>query len=264
MNSSDQISYPVEFLFDRAIYNFFKQREIFFDYPNKIDGVYKKGDKVIIKNRCLVEPYANLPKRSFLTMGSFSYSRSALDQDTEIGRYCSIATGCTVMGIEHPTDRISTHTFTFRPFYSKYFRNSMGRGPSTKPFAATLSPVRIEHDVWIGQNVLLKRGVTIGTGSIVAAGSVITKDVPPYAIVGGVPAKLIRYRFKDEMISDLLESRWWDFHVADFHGLDVEAPEKFISELKERQLAGLKPLAYTPVDLGLELTKLSYPANPSS
>ena len=84
------------------------------------------------------------------------------------------------------------------------------------PFDAA-KPIHIGHDVWIGYGAIIMDGVTIGTGAVVAAAAVVTKDVPPYAIVAGVPARIIRYRFDDDTIRRLLESRWWDF------------PEEFIA-----------------------------------
>ena len=78
------------------------------------------------------------------------------------------------------------------------------------PFSAT-QPIHIGHDVWIGYGAIIMDGVTVGTGAIVGAAAVVTKDVPPYAIVAGVPARIIRYRFDENTIKRLLESRWWDF-----------------------------------------------------
>lgn len=69
--------------------------------------------------------------------------------------------------------------------------------------------IEIGHDVWIGTNAIILSGVTIGTGAIVGAGSLVAKDVPPYAIVAGNPAKVLRFRFSDELIAKLLQSQWW-------------------------------------------------------
>ena len=89
-------------------------------------------------------------------------------------------------------------------------------------------PIRIGSDVWIGSHVIVMGGVTIGDGAVVAAGSIVTKDVPPFAIVGGVPAKIIKFRFPSETIKRLLEIRWWDLpdeeitkHIDLFHTPDV-------------------------------------------
>ena len=83
--------------------------------------------------------------------------------------------------------------------------------------------VHIGHDVWIGAHALFPSVVNVGTGSVVGSGAVVTKDVPPYAIVGGNPARLIRYRFSQKQIADLLESRWWEFDLPEAmaQGLDI-------------------------------------------
>lgn len=83
--------------------------------------------------------------------------------------------------------------------------------------------VHIGHDVWIGAHALFPSEVNVGTGAIVGSGAVVTKDVPPYAIVGGNPARLIRYRFSQKQIADLLESRWWEFDLPEAmaQGLDI-------------------------------------------
>ncbi len=78
----------------------------------------------------------------------------------------------------------------------------------------------IGEDVWIGDDVLLAHGITLGTGSVVAARSVVTRDVPPYAIVGGTPAKVIRYRFDEETVKNLLQSHWWRWPVSCWDDID--------------------------------------------
>ncbi|GHA00750.1 hypothetical protein GCM10011617_21660 [Novosphingobium arvoryzae] len=95
---------------------------------------------------------------------------------------------------------------------------------------------KIGHDVWIGQDVVLSMGITIGHGAIVAANSLVTKDVPPFAIVGGNPSKIIRFRFPDEVIERLLASSWWDYDWRDFADIQMNNPEEFLSAFEERRL----------------------------
>jgi acyl-[acyl carrier protein]--UDP-N-acetylglucosamine O-acyltransferase len=113
--------------------------------------------------------------------------------------------------------------------------------------------VNIGHDVWIGDNVLIGREVTIGHGAIIAANSLLTKDVAPYMIVGGVPAKVIRPRFDEQTIARLLQLQWWRFHKNHLKGLLANKPEQFIDALQERieraQIQEYHPKIYTLVDL---------------
>lgn len=121
----------------------------------------------------------------------------------DVGKFCSIA-GSSVIGLgSHPTDIISTSPI----FYSKH--NGTGYSWVKSDTYSEFKKVIIGNDVWIGARVLIMGGVKIGDGAIIAAGSIVTKDVPPYAIVGGVPAKIIRYRFDEEIISLLKEIEWW-------------------------------------------------------
>ena len=123
--------------------------------------------------------------------------------ETEIGAYCSIANGVVIGGGEHPVDWVSTS-----PVFYK------GRDSIKAKFSeyerAPIKTTKIGNDVWIGRNVLIKQGVTIGTGAVIGMGSIVTKDIEPYAIVGGNPARHIRYRFSEELRVALLESMWWD------------------------------------------------------
>lgn len=94
------------------------------------------------------------------------------------------------------------------------------------------APVRIGNDVWIGDNVIIKNGVKIGDGAVVGLGAVVTKDVPPYAVVAGVPAKVIKYRFSDEIISELLELEWWNLEEDVIRQIPYDNIEKAIEFIK--------------------------------
>ena len=91
----------------------------------------------------------------------------------------------------------------------------------------------MKNDVWIGQNVTLSTGITIGNGAIVAANSVVTKSVPDYAIVGGNPAKIIKYRFSDYQREELLKTEWWKYDLKDFAHLDTKSVFHFLRQWKE-------------------------------
>ena len=108
--------------------------------------------------------------------------------------------------------------------------------------------VFIGHDVWIGQYARLRPGISIGTGAVVAAGAVVTRDVEPYAIVGGVPARLIRHRFSDELCADLLASQWWQHAFTDFAGLDLCDPRCFLDGLQRLRERGLRPFEPPALD----------------
>ena len=99
----------------------------------------------------------------------------------------------------------------------------------------------IGNDVWIGQGAFIKGGVTIGDGAIVAAHAVVVKDVPPYAVVGGVPARVIKYRFDEDAIKDLLEIKWWNYDLAAFGDLDWADVASCIKKIKGKITTGLKP-----------------------
>lgn len=137
----------------------------------------------------------------------------------EMGAFCSIAQNVTIPYGNHPLDTVSTHPF----FYGTIF----GLTDKNIPLADVApgnGKVVIGHDVWIGTGATILTGITIGTGAVIAAGAVVTKDVPPYAIVGGVPAKIIRYRFDEETIAQLLASKWWTWPDEKLRRL---APEFF-------------------------------------
>ena len=150
-----------------------------------------------------------------IKLGSYSYiAHNSHISHCNIGKFCSIGPNfCCGLGI-HPTNGISTSPM----FYSTAKQNGFSICKENKlaEFAQTL----IGNDVFIGANVTILDGITISDGAVIGAGAVVTKDIPPYAIVGGVPAKIIRYRFDEDTIKRLLEKRWWDGDESSLYNVE--------------------------------------------
>jgi chloramphenicol O-acetyltransferase type B len=141
-----------------------------------------------------------------LNIGCHSYIASyAKISVARICRFCSIGPYLICGYGDHPTDWLSTSPVFFSTL------KQCGATFSETDFFEERKPILIGHDVWIGARVFIRDGIKIGNGAIVAAGAVVTKDVPEYAVVGGVPAKVIRYRFSREIIESLLSISWWDW-----------------------------------------------------
>ncbi len=145
----------------------------------------------------------------------------------EIGSFTSIANGVIIGGGMHPIEWVGTSPVFYEGRDSVKAKFSEFKRDEVK---TTL----IGHDVWIGRNVLIKQGVTIGNGAVVGMGSVVTKDVAPYAIVAGNPAKLIRYRFSNEILEELIASKWWELPENELkeYATYVKDPAFFIEKLK--------------------------------
>lgn len=140
--------------------------------------------------------------RANVTIGDYSYiNRGTIVGSGSIGNYCSIGYNCQIGMFEHPINHMSTSPY----IYSK--RRSI---LNLDTWNEIQNPPVIGNDVWIGSNALILQGVTIGNGAVIAGGAVVTKDVPPYTIVGGVPAKVIKKRFNDEQIKFLEKLEWWN------------------------------------------------------
>jgi len=148
-----------------------------------------------------------LQNRRGVTVGAYSYGGCFedrfIDPGTVVGHYVSVAEGVRIMGRNHPLDSPSLHPF--------FFNSSLGWiEKDTLPYR----PIFIGHDAWIGANALIMPSVKrVGIGAVIGAGSIVTKDVPDFAVVVGNPAKIVKYRFSPKERSDLLSSRWWEFSI---------------------------------------------------
>jgi len=142
------------------------------------------------------------------TLDDYSYAvgSDGVIHYARIGKFCSLASHVAVNPGNHPMDRVSQHHFTYR-------RRQFGMGPDDRDLfdRRRKAACTIGHDVWMGHGAMVMAGVTVGTGAVVGAGAVVTKDVDPYQVVAGVPARPIRDRFPDDVAQKLLHSRWWDW-----------------------------------------------------
>ena len=195
-------------------------------------GFYPKvtGSVAIKNGGVFFERFSQHNPGQFMPLGSYSYSLSFFPHVARIGRYCSIGTGVEVMGNHHPVDWVSASPVFYNRKRAKRWQSGRGSFP---PFQDLGPPVEIENDVWIGNGVLLAHGVKLGTGSVIAARSIVTRDVPPYAIVGGAPARFIRWRFDEKIIERLVESQWWKWPVSAWDETDPRDISAFIDRATE-------------------------------
>lgn len=179
---------------------------------------------------CRLGRYVSVGERVILrevTVGDFSY----FERHTEaiyasIGKFCSIAANSRINALEHPMERLTTHKVSYRP--NEYFRFLGVDGTFRERRQA--KRVVIGHDVWIGHGAVVMPGVGIGNGAVIGANAVVTRDVPAYTIVAGVPARPLRRRFPEEVALRIERLGWWDWTpeklaraVPDMQAMPIEA-----------------------------------------
>jgi acetyltransferase-like isoleucine patch superfamily enzyme len=192
-------------------------------------------------------------------IGAFTFMggrQTELRHIGSIGRFCSIAYNIMAGVEEHPHDYLTPNPAFMRAFSWKQMEQFLAdndeilartskewRVRAHKRFAR----ITIGSDVWIGEGALIRRGVTIGDGAVVAARAVVTRDVPPYAIVGGNPAKVLRYRFEPAVVDALLQLNWWSYGLSALDGVDMADIHQAIDRIDANIAAGRAQLYETPL-----------------
>ena len=212
-----------------------------------------------VRNRLIRELKVDLPERVFVgsgrrfcigrystircdlqvtdfdvTIGHNSYSNSDLAHVT-CGNFCSIGANVLFAPSQHPLDRLTTHPETYLAVAWPHELAPIRR----TPYEGVWAPVAIGHDVWIGSGAVVMGGVKIGTGAVVAANAVVTHDVPAYAVVAGVPARILRFRFDEATREELLKSEWWNFDLRNWSdSVDWRDVKATLSSVREASASG--------------------------
>lgn len=163
---------------------------------------------------------------------------------TTVGRFCTFGARTAINPFGHPIDWLSIHEFQYHPDAFNWMPE--WQEVDRLPRSSLFKYVEIGNDVWSGHNVTVMGDVKVGDGAILAAGAVVTHDVPPYAIVGGVPAEIIKYRFSEKIIERLLAVRWWDFPLRRLGGLPFNDIERCLERLEEMRATDAGPFDLRP------------------
>lgn len=163
----------------------------------------------------------------YFGLGCFSFVNNC-----RIGRYCTFGARVSVGAFSHPTDWLSVHEVGYRDIANIYGDSILTDGVNRAPQNPA---TEIGNDVWIGDNACVRAGVRIGDGAIVGMGAVVTADVPPYAIVGGNPARVLRHRFEAPVIAALLALRWWELDMPALKGVDFADVGAAIEQVRQRR-----------------------------
>lgn len=174
---------------------------------------------VVIHAECVIGAY------------SFINSNTVIYPHVTVGRYCSVAKNNEIGVANHPVNFLSTHTFQYHnAYFPKIDSFKVINRVSWRSHPETI----IGNDVWIGAKCIIKSGVSIGNGAIIAAGAVVVDNVAPYEIVGGVPAKHIRWRFSDEIVKRLSKIEWWKYDILELGGICFSSIEQAITDLETK------------------------------
>ena len=181
------------------------------------------GQRLIFRESVKVGTSFGIYAGNFIpSIGSYSFSHSPFFEliPFEIGNYVSIGEEVSSFGFEHPMDNLGTSPLFYQENRNLFNRVHINRSKKTIHDKGIV----ISNDVWIGRGARLKRGINIGNGAVVGAGSIVTKNVPDYAVVGGNPAKIIKYRFHENIIERLMETKWWNLPLEELSKVDFNWP----------------------------------------
>ena len=202
---------------------------------NRISHFAKVNENTVLEGNNYIGRWSSV-KNTKIGFASYIGSKTTLN-NVKIGRYCSIGSNISIIDGKHPTD---TFASTHPAFYAannasqlKYITENKFQEFSFADDKGTV--VEIGNDVWIGNDVHIIGGVKIGDGAVVGSCALVTKDVEPYAIVGGVPAKVIKKRFTEDTIQKLLDTKWWnkDIDWIRTHAEDFDNVEKLLAEIEK-------------------------------
>lgn len=203
--------------------------------------------KTAISKKTFIEPYVSVVGGGSIidsSIGTGTYIGSFCQLDyCKIGRYCSIGTNVRIVYSNHPLNYISTSPVFYKTFNNQSTIiniNSKSVFKNERLMLDDSFSVAIGNDVWIGDNVLIKGGLSIGTGSVIGFGSVVTRDVPPFSIVCGNPAKVLRYRFDEKTIQKISESEWWNRDRTFLSRLDFDKIDVFLRQVYEKDASNLQ------------------------
>lgn len=216
---------------------------VFFDADGGVG--LREGQVVFFSDQTLVgQRCGYLNGRILCSLGAYSYTRSELSERVQVGNYSSISVAVRGRPFNHPIQRFTTSSLTYDLRFA-LFKNCENRQLKPVRWSTVLEPFTIKNDVWIGADCMIAPGITIHNGAVIAAKSVVTKDVPPYHIVGGNPAKIIRLRFSESEIEALQAANWFEYDVMTLN-LNADAPvsefvDAFYRERDNNKLQKLAP-----------------------
>lgn len=221
---------------------FLRQNKIFLNSSGTYDPTWLRiGATYNTVGKAALEPYSgSFIGPRFTSIGSFSYTKSYFPTNlVTIGRYCAVAEKSQLMPSNHPQGRLSMCGFDYgRSAPYGQFEADVGGTFTKKSPKLNVGTTTIGNDVWIGQEAMLKLGITIGHGAVIGARSVVTKDVPPYAVVVGAPATVKKFRFPEQLIERLLTSEWWNYSYDQFAGMDTTDPLEFLPAFEDAKASG--------------------------